>query len=69
MNKMNSREKKGILILKNPDEKREIEFELNYLLSLSLDQRFLLMETKSKELKSNLIKNGHRETNQIIKRK
>ena len=69
MNKINSREKKGILILKNPDEKREIEFELNYLLSLSLDQRFLLMKTKSKELKSNLIKNGHRETYQIIKRK
>lgn len=69
MNKLNPREKNGILILRSPDEKKEIEFELNFLSSLSLPQRFLLMETKTRELKYNLIKNGHRETPQIIKRK
>ena len=69
MNKTNHLEKKGILVLRKSDEKREIEFELNYLSSLSLSQRFLLMQTKSKELKSNLINNGHRETTPIIKRK
>lgn len=69
MNKLSSQEKNGILILRSPDEKREIEFELKFLSSLSLAQRFLLMETKTRELKFNLIKNGHRKPPQIIKRK
>lgn len=69
MNDLDPRENNGILVLRNSDEKREIEFELNFLSSLNLSQRFLLMETKTRELKSNLIKNGHRETPQIIKRK
>jgi hypothetical protein len=69
MSKMDSRENNGLLVLRHSDEKREIEFELNFLSSLNLSQRFLLMETKSREQKSNLIKNGHRETPQIIKRK
>jgi hypothetical protein len=65
---LNQREKKGILVLDDSDEKKEIEFELNYLSSLSLSLRFQLMLEKSKELKSNLKNNGHRETPQIIKR-
>jgi hypothetical protein len=69
MNRIRLLEEKGILILKDRDEKKEIEFELNYLSSLSVSQRFLLMQTKSQELKSNLVKNGHRKTPQIIKRK
>ncbi len=69
MNKMNHLNKRGILVLKEPDEKKEIEFELNYLSSLSVNQRFLLMQKKSQELISNLVKNGHRKTSQIIKRK
>lgn len=69
MKKSDPRENNGILVLRHSDEKREIEFELNFLSSLNSSQRFLLMETKSGELKSNLIKNGHRETPQIIKRK
>jgi hypothetical protein len=69
MNRIRLLEEKGILSLKDRDEKKEIEFELNYLSSLSVSQRFLLMQTKSQELKSNLVKNGHRKTPQIIKRK
>ena len=69
MNRIRLLEEKGILILKDRDEKKEIEFELNYLSSLSVSQRFLLMQTKSQELKSNLVKNGYRKTPQIIKRK
>jgi ribonuclease PH len=69
MSKSDPRENTGILVLRHSDEKREIEFELNFLSSLNLSQRFLLMETKIREIKSNLIKNGHRETPQIIKRK
>jgi len=69
MNRLKILEDKGILVLKDSDEKKEIEFELNYLLSLRVGQRFLLMQTKSQELKSDLVKNGHRKTPQIIKRK
>jgi hypothetical protein len=69
MKRVHRLEKRGILILKNSDEKRELEFELNYLSSLSLSQRFSLMQKKSQELKTNLKNNGHRTTPQIIKRK
>jgi len=60
---------KEILVLENHDEDREIEFELNYLATLTINQRISLMENKSKEMKSILKKNGHRKTPQIIKRK
>lgn len=69
MNKRDRLEKKGILVLKDQDEKKEIEFELRYLSSLSLGERFRRMQEKSLELKTNLEKNGHRKTPQIIKRK
>lgn len=69
MNRINRLEKSGILVLSKPDRKREIEFELQYLASLSLSQRFSLVLEKSQELKINLINNGHRETSAIIKRK
>lgn len=62
-------EKSGILVLGKDDEKREVEFELDYLQSLSLRDRFALMLNKSCELKTNLEKNGHRTTPAIIKRK
>jgi hypothetical protein len=69
MNRKQLLEQKGILVLRDSDEKKEIEFELRYLSSLSLEQRFSLMQKKTLELKSNLEKNGHRRTSQIIKRK
>ena len=50
------------------DEEKEIEFELEYLLSLTADQRFQMMFQKSKELAAMLVKNGHRKTPEIIKR-
>ncbi len=69
MDKRSRLEDKGILVLESPDEEREIEFELNYLLALSLSQRISLMQAKSQELKTLLINNGHRKTAPIIKRK
>ena len=39
-----------ILKLDQHDENREIEFELRYLKSLTKNQRFLLMQKKSKEI-------------------
>jgi hypothetical protein len=69
MNRKQQLEHKGILILRNSNEKKEIDFELNYLFSLRLSQRFLIMQNKAQELRTNLIKNGHRTSSQIIKRK
>lgn len=69
MNRKQKLEQKGILLLKDSNEEKEIEFELKFLSSLSLEQRFSLMMEKTQELKNNLKKNGHRTTAQIIKRK
>ena len=61
-------EKKGILVLKKEDQNRKINFELNYLASLTLKDRFTLMLTKNQELKTNLVKNGHRKSPSVVKR-
>jgi len=67
---MSSRkETKVILVLKEPSEVDEINFELDYLLSLSTCERFRLMENKSLEIKNLLVQNGHRRPPEIIKRK
>jgi len=68
MNRKQRLEHKGILILRDSNEEKEIEFELRYLSTLSLEQRYSLMLEKTQELKNNLEKNGHRKTPQIIKR-
>jgi hypothetical protein len=57
-----------ILKLNDHDEELEIEFELSWLLSLSLQERFQLMLKKTRELIDLLEKNGHGRPAQIIKR-
>ena len=57
-----------ILKLDDRDEDKEIEFELSYLLSLTLQERFQLMFKKTKELLDLLEKNGHRRPDGIFKR-
>lgn len=57
-----------ILKLDNHDEGKEIEFELSWLLSLSIPERFQLMFKKTKELIDLLERNGHRRPSQVIKR-
>ena len=69
MKKERYQKKKGILLISKADAKKERDFELDYLLSLSLNQRISMMEAKSRELKSLLAENGHRKTPEIIKRK
>ena len=69
MNTKQQLEQKGILVLPDSNEQKEIEFELRFLSSLTLEQRFSLMLKKTQELKTNLEKNGHRKTPEIIKRK
>ena len=61
-------ERKGILVFKKENQNRKIEFELNYLSSLSLQDRFALMFVKNHELKINLENNGHRKSPSVIKR-
>jgi len=69
MKKEWSQKRKGFLIIRKPDAKKEMDFELDYLLSLSLNQRISMMESKSRELRSLLAENGHRKASAIIKRK
>lgn len=58
----------AILKLNKHDEKKEIEFELDYLLSLTTAQRFEIMFRRSRQMKSLDKKNGRRKTAEIIKR-
>jgi hypothetical protein len=57
-----------VLKLENDDEKKEIEFELGYLKSLTTRERFLLMLNKSDEMKKMLAKHGYRKSAEIVKR-
>jgi len=59
----------AILKLDKHDEDKEIEFELDYLTSLTTSQRFEMMFTKTREMLSLLKRNEHRKTTEIIKRK
>ena len=58
----------AVLKLEKDDDRQEIEFELDYLASLTTRQRFQMMAKKSREMISLLKQNGHRESTQVIKR-
>ena len=57
-----------VLKLNKHNERKEIEFELKYLKSLSVKERFELMFKKTKEMVDLLEKSGHRRPSEIIKR-
>ena len=57
-----------ILKLDHDDESSEIEFELRYLKSLTVKERFLLMIRKSEEMKKLTRNRGHGKFTEIIKR-
>ena len=57
-----------ILKLEQDDEKREFEFELHYLKSLTTKERFQMMLKKSEEMKKMMRKRGHGKPFEIIKR-
>ena len=57
-----------ILKLSKHDEEKEIEFELNYLRSLTTEERFQMMFSKTQEMLELLKRRGYRKTTQIIKR-
>jgi hypothetical protein len=50
------------------DHDAELRFELEFLASLSVDERFEMMIRRSNEIKDMLIKNGHRRPVEIVKR-
>lgn len=58
----------AILKLNRHDTKKEIEFELRFLKSLSVKDRFQMMFKKTKEIVRLLEKSGHRRSFEIIKR-
>jgi len=65
---MKSKKLKTILKLSTDDEDKEIEFELNYLMSLTTKQRFQMMFKKTQEIRNLLENCEYRETSEIIKR-
>lgn len=60
--------KTRILMLEKNNEKREIEFELEYLTSLTTAQRFKMMFEESLRLAKMLKRHGHRKSPQITQR-
>ena len=57
-----------ILKLTRHNTKKEIEFELRFLKSLSIRKRFEMMFKKTKEIVNLLEKSGHRRPFEVIKR-
>ncbi|OGX02778.1 MAG: hypothetical protein A2Y00_08185 [Omnitrophica WOR_2 bacterium GWF2_43_52] len=57
-----------ILKLSRNNPKKELDFEIQYLSSLSVKQRFEMMLKKSREMVALLEKSGHRRPFEIIKR-
>jgi hypothetical protein len=58
----------AILKTRTHNERAEIEFELDYLASLTTQQRFDMMLQKSREMASLCKRHGSRRTTQIVKR-
>ena len=59
---------KSILKLSRHNPEKEIEFELKYLKSLSVKERFEMMFRKTREIVNLLNKSGYRRPFEIIKR-
>jgi hypothetical protein len=60
--------KPGVLKLAADDEEKELGFELDYLSSLTFEERLKMMREKSREMLKQMIDHGHRRSFEIIKR-
>ncbi len=60
--------KPKVLKLSADDEEKELEFELDYLSSLTFEERLKMMREKSREMLKQMIDHGHRRSFEIIKR-
>ena len=57
-----------ILKLRDDSPSDELSFELDFLATLTLDERFAMMVQRSDEIKKILMKNGNYKSSEIIKR-
>jgi hypothetical protein len=57
-----------LLKLSSDDEEKKLEFELDYLSSLTFEERLKMMREKSREMLKQMIDHGHRRPVEIIKR-
>jgi hypothetical protein len=57
-----------VLKLAVDDEEKELKFGLDYLSSLTFEERFEMMREKSREMLKQMIEHGHRKPFEIIKR-
>ena len=48
--------------------KRELEFELDYLATLTVQERFEIMFRRSRQIREMLERHGHRKPAEIVKR-
>jgi len=60
--------KQRVLKLSVNDEEKELEFELDYLSSLTFEERINMVKKKSREMLKQMIDHGHRRSFEIIKR-
>jgi len=58
----------SILKLSEDNESQELEFALEYLRSLSFEERLAMMRKKSKERLKQLVELGYRKPSEILKR-
>ena len=58
-----------ILKLSQHDDELELEFELAFQRTLTMQRRFELMFSKSREIAEVMLKLGHRKPFEIVKRK
>jgi hypothetical protein len=61
-------ENRSILKLHDDDEQKELEFELDYLRSLTFEDRLKMMREKSREMLKQMVEHGHRRPFEIFKR-
>lgn len=59
----------AILKLKDHDENKEIQFEIDQFLKMKINNRFRMMFEKSKLMREIMEKHGFTQTPEIIKRK
>ncbi len=58
----------AILKLSKSNESQEVDFELDYLASLTIRERFQMMLRKNQEMMSLLKQHGSQKTTEVIKR-
>jgi len=57
-----------ILKLRENDEERELDFEIDYMASLSCEERLRMMLEESERILRALVTNGQRAPTEIVKR-